>query len=279
MVTTMTTALPGVDTGLIEPPLATPLPVLMYHSVGDSVSADFRRWEVPPGAFAEQLGALSANGYHLTGLSDALAHPERRQVAITFDDGFEDFVTTALPALQNVGAGATLYVPTAYAGRRASWLDGYSERNLPLLDWPDLAALAGEGVELGSHGHRHLELDVVPTALARYDVTASRRAIEENTGRSPDSFSYPFGYHCASVRSVVAAAGFCSACEIGYRLHQPIRSRFAISRLVVEPTAGAVEILRLVAQGHRDALASARRSLRSGWRAYRAARWRLGRGA
>ncbi|WP_423748142.1 polysaccharide deacetylase family protein [Frankia canadensis] len=274
----MATALPGSASGVLDETLTMPLPVLMYHSVGDSVSADFRRWEVPPGVFAEQLGALAASGYHLTGLTDALAHPHRRQVAITFDDGFEDFVTTALPALQNAGAHATLYVPTAYPGRRATWLDGYSERNLPLLDWSDLAALADEGVELGSHGHRHLELDVVPTALARYDVTASRRAIEEKTGRSPDSFSYPFGYHCASVRTVVAAAGFDSACELGYRLHQPLRSRFAISRLVVDRTAGAVDILRLVANGHRDALANARRGLRSGWRAYRAARWRLGHG-
>ncbi|THJ74589.1 polysaccharide deacetylase family protein [Candidatus Frankia alpina] len=275
--TALATALPGATSGVLDEAPPMPLPVLMYHSVGDSVSADFRHWEVPPGVFAEQLGALAAGGYHLTGLTDALRHPHRRQVAITFDDGFEDFLTTALPALQTAGASATLYIPTAYPGRRATWLDGYSERNLPLLDWPDLADLAGEGIELGSHGHRHLELDVVPTALARYDVTASRRMIEEKTGRSPDSFSYPFGYHCASVRHVVAAAGFDSACEVGYRLHQPTQSRFGISRLVVDRAAGAADILRLVTRGHRDALTSARRGLRSGWRAYRAARWRLGR--
>jgi peptidoglycan/xylan/chitin deacetylase (PgdA/CDA1 family) len=243
------------------------------------VSADFRRWEVPPAVFAEQLDALAADGYHLTGLTDALAHPTRRQVAITFDDSFEDFVTTAVPALRAVGASATLYVPTAFVGRRARWLDSYSDRNLPLLDWSDLAALAGDGIELGSQGHRHLELDVVPTALARYDVTASRRLIEEKTGRRPDSFCYPFGYHCASVRHVVAAAGFESACEVGYRIHQPLSSRFAISRLIVHRAAGARDILRLVSEGHRDALLNARRGLRSGWRAYRAARWRLGRGS
>ncbi|WP_235490513.1 polysaccharide deacetylase family protein, partial [Frankia sp. AvcI1] len=142
--TTLATALPGAASGVLDEAPPMPLPVLMYHSVGDSVSADFRRWEVPPGLFAEQLGALAASGYHLTGLTDALAHPHRRQVAITFDDGFEDFVTTALPALQTADAGATLYIPTAYAGRRATWLDDYTERNLPLLGWSDLADLAGE---------------------------------------------------------------------------------------------------------------------------------------
>lgn len=273
------TAAPGLAPGSVEAAAGFPLPVLMYHSIGDSVSSDFRRWEVPPAAFAEQLAALVSDGYHLTGLTDALAHPNRRQVAITFDDGFEDFVTTAVPALRAIGASATLYVPTAFVGRRARWLDSYAERNLPLLDWSDLAALAGEGIELGSHGHRHLELDVVPTALARYDVTASRRLIEEKTGRLPDSFCYPFGYHCASVRHVVAAAGFDSACEVGYRIHRPMSSRFAISRLIVDRTAGPRDILRLVSEGHRDALLNARRGLRSGWRAYRAARWRLGRGS
>ncbi|ABD10176.1 hypothetical protein ThrDRAFT_00325 [Frankia casuarinae] len=277
--TSLAPAASGAAGGVFEGAPTMPLPVLMYHGVGDSVSADFRRWEVPPGAFAEQLEALVESGYHLTGLTDALAHPTRRQVVITFENGFEDFVTTAVPALRAIGASATLYVPTAFVGRRATWLDGYTERNLPLLDWSDLAALAGEGIELGSHGHRHLELDVVPTALARYDVTASRRLIEERTGRRPDSFCYPFGYHCAAVRHVVAAAGFESACEVGYRIHQPTLSRFAISRLIVNRAAGAADILRLVSQGHRDALLSVRRGLQSGWRTYRAARWRLGRGA
>jgi peptidoglycan/xylan/chitin deacetylase (PgdA/CDA1 family) len=248
----------------------------MYHSVGDSASAAFRRWEVPSGAFAEQLGSLTERGYTITSLSDALANPRERQVAVTFEDGSEDFVTDALPVLADYGAGATLYVPTAFVGSRARWLESYDERELLLLDWPELTSLADRGIELGSHGHRHVELDVVPAAMARYDVTASMRTLTEQTGRRPGSFCYPFGYHSPTVRRIVASAGFGSACEVGYRIHRRSRSRFQVSRLLVGRSVGAAEILRLVAEGHKDASLAARRGLRAGWRAYRSVRWRLG---
>ncbi|EFC79798.1 polysaccharide deacetylase family protein [Parafrankia sp. EUN1f] len=252
------------------------LPVLMYHSIGDSSATAFRRWEVPAGALAEQLGSLAEHGYTVTSLSDALANPRERQVAITFDNGFEDFVTRALPVLAEFGARATLYVPTAYVGQRARWLEPYAGRELALLDWPALAALVDRGIEIGAHGHRHVELDVVPPAIARYDVTASMRTISEETGQRPESFSYPFGYHSPGVRQIVENAGFASACEVGYRIHRRSRSRFQVSRLIVGRSVGAGDILRLVTEGHRDAALAARRRFRAGWRAYRSIRWRLG---
>lgn len=277
---------PGAAEGATRPAVADTraarpdvLPVLMYHSIGNSVSADFRTWEVPPGAFAEQLGALVENGYTLTGLSDALANPRERQIAVTFDDGFTDFVTRALPVLRELGAGATLYVPTAHVGRRADWLTDYAERDLPLLDWPELAALAEEGIEIGSHGHRHLELDVLPPALAHEDIAESMRVLTERIGRRPRSFCYPFGYHSLRVRAMVMAAGFSSACEVGYRLHRRSRSRFAVSRLIVDRSVDGPGMLRLVTEGQRGLAFTARRRLRVGWRAYRAARLRLGRDA
>lgn len=271
---TWPTSSPG--DGSPSAPCRSALPVLMYHSIGDSVSADFRRWEVPAGVFAEQLGSLVEHGYTVTSLSDALANPRERQVAVTFDDGFEDFVTRALPVLAEFGAAATLYVPTAYVGQRARWLEAYAERELALLDWPALAALADRGIEIGAHGHRHVELDVVPPAIARYDVTASMRTIAEETGHRPASFCYPFGYHSPGVRQIVESAGFGSACEVGYRIHRRSRSRFQVSRLIVGRSVGAADILRLVTEGHRDAALAARRRLRAGWRAYRSIRWRLG---
>ncbi|OAA20123.1 Polysaccharide deacetylase [Frankia sp. EI5c] len=252
------------------------LPVLMYQSIGESSAAAFHRWEVPAGALAEQLGSLAEHGYTVTSLSDALANPRERQVAITFDNGFEDFLTRALPVLAEFGARATLYVPTAYVGQRARWLEPYAERELALLDWPALAALIDRGIEIGAHGHRHVELDVVPPAIARYDVTASMRTISEETGRRPDSFCYPYGYHSPGVRRIVESAGFGSACEVGYRLHRRSRSRFQVSRLLVGRSVGAADILRLVTEGQREAALAARRRLRSGWRAYRSLRWRLG---
>jgi peptidoglycan/xylan/chitin deacetylase (PgdA/CDA1 family) len=41
---------------------------------------------------------------------------DTRLVVLTFDDGFRDFYTHALPALQDHGFSATMYLPTAFIG-------------------------------------------------------------------------------------------------------------------------------------------------------------------
>lgn len=257
------------------------LPVLMYHSVGVGASRAFRRWQVEPKLLAEQLAALAGAGYTLTGLTEALdrvAPTGRPVVAVTFDDGFRDF-TRAAEILHGGGATATLYVPTAHVGGAATWLAGYAEAELRLLDWGALAELAGSGIEVGSHGHEHAELDVVGRDTMRADVAISRAAIADELGQAPASFCYPFGYHTAAVRAAVAAAGYRNATEVGYRLHDLAGDRFAVSRLIVTGDTSPEELLTMVRTGQ-DGLAPAlRRRTRTAWRAYRVVRHTLTREA
>ena len=93
------------------PPAWQSMPALMYHSVS-SVGGPLSDLAVPRSRLAEQLGALIAAGYRLVGLSDALDLLERgsteKLLAVTFDDGYRDFLTAGVPVLTEVGAGATL---------------------------------------------------------------------------------------------------------------------------------------------------------------------------
>src|SRR3954464_3912929 len=94
------------------PPPAWSLPALMYHSVS-AIAGPLRDLAVPPKRLAEQLAALTAAGYRLVGLSEAGdllgAGTPDRLIAVTFDDGYRDFLTAGVPALAAVGASATLY--------------------------------------------------------------------------------------------------------------------------------------------------------------------------
>src|SRR2546430_754860 len=127
------------------------VPVLMYHSVSRVVSGPLRTLAVPPELLREQLGALAGAGYRLVGLSEAVdllaRAPGTRVAALTFDDGYLDFLTDALPALAEHGAGATLYLPVAHLGRPASWLGSGAAAFGPLLTWAQVHELSGSGVE------------------------------------------------------------------------------------------------------------------------------------
>ncbi len=104
------------------------IPILMYHSVSTTNNAKFSPFTVPPARFAEQMAYLSEQGYTpltVTHYMQAAARGSMlpaRPVVLTFDDGFEDFFTAALPVLQRYHFPATLYVATAFVGKTSRWL-------------------------------------------------------------------------------------------------------------------------------------------------------------
>lgn len=230
------------------------LPVLTYHAIGSRGGLRSTPWITPEALFEEQVGALREAGCRLLPLTGALRAKlnsaddgsavgeeldagamaaSGRVVALTFDDGYADFAEHAFPVLDKVGAKATLFVVSDCVGTTASWLPFGAVPDRRLLGWSDLIELAGNGIEIGSHGCRHLPLDTLPVAQAREEIYRSRMDIAERIGL-PEAFAYPFGYHNAVVRSLVARAGYYSASEVGRGLFSLSGDRMRVRRLLVD---------------------------------------------
>jgi peptidoglycan/xylan/chitin deacetylase (PgdA/CDA1 family) len=263
-------------------PAWTALPALMYHSVS-SVDGPLRDLAVPPHRLAEQLEALTAAGYRLVGLTEALdlldAGTGEKLLAVTFDDGYRDFLTEAVPILHRLGAGATLYAAVGHLGGYADWL-GRSARDFgPMLTWSELAEVAGAGIEIGNHSLVHHPLDVLPAARLRDEVTRSHDELEQRLGRAVRSFAYPHGYHGRRVRGVVAATGHDNATEVGRRLHTPRERRFAVPRLQPTPGHSGAALVALAAGGGPSLVPRLKQLAQPGWRIARRAAglvgWRL----
>jgi peptidoglycan/xylan/chitin deacetylase (PgdA/CDA1 family) len=91
--------------------------ILLYHRVAQGFPDPWSLC-VSPANFQEQLAVLAARGVRtLDGLLDDFAHDRRpRAAVVTFDDGYADFHTTALPALRAYDVPATLFVTTGPLG-------------------------------------------------------------------------------------------------------------------------------------------------------------------
>ena len=242
------------------------LPILMYHGVpaGRDTGRDALR--VPAADFRAQLSTLSADGWELLGLTEALcakaAEPDRPIVALTFDDAYDDFLNAAA-VMAEFGARSTLYVPTGSVGH-----PGY-------LDWDQLSALAAVGVEIGSHSRRHRPMDTL-TRVARADeLVRSRAELTARLGVEVRSFCYPHGYSSRPVRRAVAEAGYLNACVIGRRLARSGDHRYALPRLQPLPAMSRAELRTLVASGEPGFAPIVKRALQPAWRWARLASSRL----
>jgi peptidoglycan/xylan/chitin deacetylase (PgdA/CDA1 family) len=248
------------------------MPALMYHSVS-AVGGPMRDLAVPPALLREQLQALTAAGYRLVGLTEALdllaAGSTDKLLAVTFDDGYRDFLTEGVPVLKETGAGATLYASVGHLGGTAGWLGRWAPDFGPMLTWDELTEVAAAGVEIGNHSLIHHPLDVLPAARLRDEIASSHDQLEQRLQRKVRSFAYPHGYNSRRVREIVAATGHENATEVGRRLHTPAEKQLAVPRLQPTPDHSGADLVDLVRHGERGLVPEVKQLAQPGWRVVR----------
>lgn len=193
-----------------------PLPaVLMYHSVSPSTEPDPYALRVHPERFADQLRTLSRLGLRGVSLGELLRARAQgrggRMVALTFDDGYVDFCTEALPLLRRYGMTATVYVVAGRLAGQNDWDDG---PRLDLLDADQVRAVAAAGHEIGSHSLTHPHLAGLDPARLREETATSKQVLEEVLGGPVPGFCYPYGDWDDAAAESVRTAGYEYACVV-----------------------------------------------------------------
>lgn len=216
------------------------IPILMYHCISRQASQQYRSFAVPPELFAEQMAYLHEHGYTALTVSQFIntriagnAILPERAVIITFDDGFADFFTDALPVLLQYGLVATLYIPTAFLNSTSRWLWREGEGMRRMLTWEQLGEISARGIECGGHSHSHPQLDTLPRSVARDEIVRCKQLLEDRLGQPILSFAYPYGYHNSTTKQLVRDAGYTSACAVRYEMCARAADPFALSRLLV----------------------------------------------
>lgn len=238
------------------------VPILMYHSISDDTgSAGFQKFVISPQTFASQLAHLAENDYqpisvtqYVQAMRGHVALPQR-PVVLTFDDGFQDFHTQALPLLTKFGFTATLYITTGFIGGTSRWLAEGGDGQRPMLNVAQIRDIAASNIEIGAHTHTHPMLDMLPQKQVVEEVERPKAILEDALGIAIESFAYPFGYYSDAVKRAVEAAGYMSACAVRYSLSSLDDDRFALARLIV-PADMSMEAFANAAQGKIFKLAS-----------------------
>ncbi|EJZ06962.1 polysaccharide deacetylase family protein [Mycolicibacterium vaccae] len=209
---------------------AVPL-VWMYHSIAP-YDEDPYEVTMTPQRFESQMRWLRRRGLRGVSMQELLrATGEGRArglVGLTFDDGYQDFIPNALPMLQRYGYTATVFVLAGRLGGENEW--SRPGPNKPLLTADEVKQIAEAGMEIGSHGLKHISLLKADDALLTSEVARSREILQELLSRPVQGFCYPYGYLDARVVEAARAAGYDYACAVKAG---PEIGRHAIPRTLV----------------------------------------------
>jgi peptidoglycan/xylan/chitin deacetylase (PgdA/CDA1 family) len=188
--------------------------VLTYHGI----SRDGGPLALGPELFAEQLDALreeDASFLTVSQVADAVRARElpERAVAITFDDGLTSVAEEAAPLLAERGLPATVFCVAGRLGADSDWPSARpGAARLPLLAAPDLAELAANGFEIGSHGMEHAPLVGGSEPQLHREIVESRRVLEQAVGVPVSSFAYPYGAGPVRAARVLVEETYAAAC-------------------------------------------------------------------
>lgn len=203
--------------------------ILTYHSIDESGSPI----SVGREAFRAHLRWLASGSVRVLSLAELVVDQDDGDaVAITFDDGFQNFADEVVRPLEDASIPSTVFVVPEHVGGENDW-GGQSVPgipSLPLMDWKTLGTLAERGVSLGAHTRRHRDLSHVRGAALEDEVAGCVERMAAELGPRPSSFAYPYGAVDETAATVVRDV-FALACTTELRALRPGDDRALLPRL------------------------------------------------
>jgi peptidoglycan/xylan/chitin deacetylase (PgdA/CDA1 family) len=214
------------------------VPILEYHVIADPpVGTPDLGLYTSPATFREQVAWLAGHGYHAVTLdavyrrwfSNSQLPP--KPVVFTFDDGYPQDVTEALPILRAEHWSAVLNL-------RIGNLVPQRVRELIAAGW-----------EIDAHTFTHPDLMQVGPAQLRREVRSARIWIQNVFHEPVDFFCYPYGRYDAMVVDEVRRAGYLGAeTELPGRA-SPADGVYTLRRLEILRSGGLAGFERSVGAG------------------------------
>lgn len=99
-----------------------------------------------------------------------------------------------------------------------------------LMTFEELAQLAHDGHEIGSHSMTHCLMPECDDSALAYEVTESRRVLQDRLGLAIETFCYPNGNADARTAHAVAQAGYRRAVTTRWGNNGPQADRFQLCR-------------------------------------------------
>lgn len=212
------------------------IPVVYYHAVK---TVPKNQLCMPPEQLEEQMKYLYDNQFQSVSLNELYDFfygngtlPDK-PIVITFDDGYKDNYTNALPILRKYRFAATVFVTVGQDGS-------------DFLTREEMKELLEAGWEIESHTMTHPELSKLDQAKLKWELQKSKEVLESDLGQEVKFLAYPYGKFNEAVIKAAQEAGYIMAftTRAGWAAREmnPLR----VSRVYLYANMGLKEFARRI---------------------------------
>ena len=175
------------------------IPIVSYHSINNEncpISLNLEEFE-------KQLVFFKKNNFQSIHCNE-IKNTSKKKFIITFDDGYKDLITNALPLLKKYNFKATCLIISNLIGKRNIW-DEFNEniKDKELMNLSDINYWLKNGMKIGSHSKNHKKLTKLDDKEKIDEIINSKNELESLTGTTIDSFCYPYGLYNENVVNIV----------------------------------------------------------------------------
>ena len=175
------------------------IPIVSYHSINNEncpISLNLEEFE-------KQLIFFKKNNFQSIHCNE-IKNTSKKKFIITFDDGYKDLITNALPLLKKYNFKATCLIISNLIGKRNIW-DEFNKniKDKELMNLSDINYWLKNGMKIGSHSKNHKKLTKLDDKEKIDEIINSKNELESLTGTTIDSFCYPYGLYNENVVNIV----------------------------------------------------------------------------
>ena len=175
------------------------IPILSYHSI----SNDNCPLSLKIDDFEKQLIYLRNNKYESI-YFDEINPNKKKQIIITFDDGYKDLFLNSLPLLKKYDFKAICFIVSNLIGKTNKWDESFEKvSKKELMNVSEIKLWIKNGMKIGSHSRNHSKLTVINRDEMIQEVRNSKYDLEKLIETKIDSFCYPYGIYNKNVVDVV----------------------------------------------------------------------------
>lgn len=219
------------------------IPIINFHHI-DFAQANLgkiaKSFYIEPSKFEEILQDLLDNDYHPVFMSEIVKYledkklPQEKIMAITFDDGNEDFYSQAWPILQKLKIKTNQYIMTGVRGK--NWL---APEQIVELDKSGL-------VEIGSHTVWHPYITRISKERQLSELKNSKEFLDKLLNKNINVICYPFGLHNHQIEELAKQVGYEAGLTFDKDAWQNPNNLLELKRISVYPGLDVIKLLEKI---------------------------------